>query len=203
MAEVRETTVVGITGIELAESVYKKLTETLPGKIVTFTKSVETEIADDSDWHRNNKGYMGYDSVFVAEVAGKKWLIGLGRACGGYPKDRFSCDIFLYQFNGDERPEQIIPRKTYFVSSVMIVMSDGNISGDKNNKHFEKLVKELEPIFPGFIAKDAEYRDDIRLFNGEPVIKSPALYKIELVDKITEIVLSLMAESTEKFSAVK
>ena len=67
---------------ELLKKTYSILCKRYKPKDITFSERALTEIADDSDWHRTKKGYMGYGAAALFQLDGKSWAIVRGEKCG-------------------------------------------------------------------------------------------------------------------------
>ena len=72
-------------------------TITLPGN------GASPIIANDSDYHRTRLGRMNYKRLDLAEIEGKPWALGLGKAWGDYPAKGYGNDIIaigLFEMDG-------------------------------------------------------------------------------------------------------
>jgi len=83
---------------ELLQNAYLRLCIIHASREVVFQHRAFAEIADDSDWHRTRKGYMGYDKADLLRLDGKVWVIARGEACGSYPAAPYDSEILALRF---------------------------------------------------------------------------------------------------------
>ncbi len=166
-----------------ATGLLKKITEMLQkiynGKIIELSKSVQSEIADDSDPHRTKKGYFKYDSFCLIENNDKRWALGFGETSGHYPKDKFLCGLVLFQLSSSDKSKNGMAKEfstrleeeNYFQSSPpLFMLSSGDIA------IIEKLGVKIEELIEFTAVKSEE---DSGTFNMDltPVVTVQAQYQ--------------------------
>lgn len=192
----------GLSVGDLLKKTYEALKERLQGQEMKLPLPARTEIANDSDWHRTRVGHMEYESVCLIEVAGKKWLIGLGKACGAYPADPFNSDILALPFEGGEFNEGAlaeiccqITQSSYFRHSLVVGVSDGGLGGNTKGSFGLKALDLLREVFSCFIAQELEIDPTVFHLDLRPVVTKPRRYKPELVDRLVDSLVKVLESS--------
>jgi len=200
----------GIDIIELFQKTYDLLVKRHSPSQVVFPSEVYVEIADDSDWHRNRKGYMKYSSVGLFQLNGKNWAVTRGVNGGGYPADAYRGDILVLEFDlkrasKDGRkikktPKTIeeelkgeIENSDYFRNSLIIGMYDGRLASTRSNNRGMRLM-ELLGDSSRFVAHEREIRDDVIHLDLRHVVSSPTLYKLEFVGFLTDSIEKVLID---------
>jgi hypothetical protein len=154
------------------------------------------EIADDSDHHRERRGWMRYDSIDILTMEEQQWVVGYGVKSGSYPGDRFSRDILAIPTqpfkskDSIELAREVLKkmRKThseYFTNSLIVAMSDGSLQCPRDSQRaaqlYEKVGEQLQPEEP--ITEDTRYMLASTL---QPVTISTGKYNPELIPVVVE-----------------
>lgn len=145
---------------ELLQRVCGKLGEEFKGRQIALPQKAMSEIANDSDWHRNREGYVGYESVILAQIDEKYWVFGYGGAYGSYPADPYSSDIIVLSVSVDGKSDEelaqgiceAIERTGYFRDSVICGLSDGRLFFNKNAPFGAKMMEVLKSGFNEYVA---------------------------------------------------
>jgi len=186
---------------ELLENTYEKLGERNDYTEIVLPEIVQSEIADDSDWHRTRTGYIGYDKVRFFNFNDKSWLIGNGKSFGDYPARPFDSDILGLELTVSENLTEVYNEfqnkvGSYFSNSLIQGMADGRLGVSKNTRFAEKMWDLLKPRFNEFVAQMPEYNKEILSINTlTPVNKSPMKYKPGLVDFLAKTIEKVLMES--------
>jgi len=187
---------VGISVLDLFKKVVAKLVLDLRGKKICFPARIEAEIANDSDWHRNRVGYIGYDEAFLVKVQDKQMVIALGEKCGQYPGDQYCCDLVVaFVLAKSKMPKdikssvrEILSSNTYFHSSTMVAMADGRFGVRQGSPYLAQINAAISArILSDYTARDLEVDRDLLTMNLQPVVKAGVLYKEEFVDILADI----------------
>jgi len=189
------TTTTGFSAHDVVDRVFTELQKKLKGRKLSFKNRVQAEIGNDSDWHRTRIGYMGYDSVYLAKMNGKTWILGRGQACGAYPADPYDSDIFVLEVPENRQGktiESMISHQEYFISSAFFATSDGQIAGNKDSDMAQKVLFPLQETWLNYIIEPTKYRDDVIGLDLRPIPSSQASFKPELVDLLTEKIVNLI-----------
>lgn len=184
---------------EVLEKTLKELAEKYPNKQVIFPEVVYTVIADDSDWHRTKRGYMGYKEVKVFGFGRKFWALGLGIACGSYPAKPYKSDIIAIEIVPDESvsaekiAERIQPEGVGFNSSLIIARTDGMLTVERTSifpieqgSVFYKMQERLNRIIPEFTAR--------KIKTSGKCISASQYYKPKLVEELVGVVPKILGE---------
>jgi len=180
----------------LLRGAYEKLSQTHKNKEITFSNSVLTEIADDSDYHRTKKGYMGYESARTFQFNGKIWVVARGEECGSYPAEPYDSDILALEFPLEGRITKAtkkeltkkIRESSYFSNSLICGMADGNLAVSEGGRFGKQMIDLLRPKIQDFIAQKPEYDRSVILAS---TLQYPTtrcmLYKPEFADFLAEL----------------
>ena len=148
---------------------------------------LKTEIANDSDWHRTRVGYMFYPEMAVVGLNGDRFTIGRGEKGGHYPGDIYVGDIIALKVMGEEEGalrkeiEGKIREASYFSSSLIIGMEDGNLGLSQRSVYGEGLKRLFgREEFGTFIMQASERHSEyIRLATLTPAVKRCTTHKPE------------------------
>lgn len=170
-----------ISGSQLLKEILTTLTQNLNGVKLKFEKEINSEIADDSDQHRTKKGYMSYKEFTLFENNSKRWVLAFGTKSGDYPGDNFQSDLIAFSLPNKQNIAQmrkeiatIVPTKSHFKNSFIIVMYDGQLM---MRKALTQLIGEK---MGEFIAKEAKYTENFNM-NGTRCVTSEVSYKKEAI----------------------
>lgn len=177
----------GLSARELLEGVYEALKG--DGREIKLLSKATAEIADDSDWHRDRRGYTGYESATLLKIGDKEWLVAFGTRCGGYPADPYNCDIAIMRFFGDGTSDErtatevydTLKENCYFRKSIIYAMTSGQLMVKSDGYFSQKVLELLKPSIQGFITQDLETNPDCFTMDGRPVITTFIQYKPEFV----------------------
>lgn len=168
-----------ISGSQLLQEILAILTQNLNGIKLKFEKTIDSEIADDSDGHRTRKGYMSYKEFILFEKNGKKWALAVGTKSGDYPGNNFQSDLIAFSIPNEQTIAQtrkeiatIVPAKSYLKNSFIVVIYDGHLL---IRTALNKLIEEK---IVDFVAKGAEYNENFNM-DGTRCVESEASYKKE------------------------
>jgi hypothetical protein len=177
----------GLSAKELLEGVYEVFEN--EGRKIKLPSKATAEIADDSDWHRDRRGYTGYESATLLKIGDKEWLIAFGTKCGGYPADPYNCDIATMQFFGDGKSDELVATEAYdalkenryFRKSIIYAMASGQLMVKSGGCFSNEVIEFLSPRVYGFIAQELETNLDCLTMDGRPVVTTSTQYKPEFV----------------------
>lgn len=146
-----------LSGMEMLEKVYAQLVKRNKAQLVDFQaipkrypddemmEKLHGEarflwflIADDSDHHRDRRGWMRYDLAHIVEKGGQRAVIAHGRKAGSYPGDQYAGDLIVVPTNGFGKEDPVALARTvrddlrrrhlgYFSDSIIVAMSDGSL----------------------------------------------------------------------------
>ena len=172
------------------------------GRMIILDESPWAEIADDSDGHRERKGYMKYSRVFVTRIKGHAWILAFGEAVGGYPADPYGNDITALHlgrervFDTDQEFLKEVSEKLgeseYFSNSLILTMSSGAMSFNKPSSWFNYAMPAIRDIAPQLVAEDPKFdREHLSLSTLSPIVTSSAKYNVAapkmLAEKLVEV----------------
>ncbi len=185
---------------ELLENTYEKLGERNSHSEIILPRKVESEIANDSDWHRIRTGEMGYDKARFFTFNNKSWLIGNGKSCGQYPARPYDSDILALELAVHESPSEVYKQfqkniGSYFKNSLIHGMGDGRLA-TVENRFAEKMMGLLKPKIEDFIAEMSKYNNEILSVDDlQPINISPMKYKPEFADFLAEAIETVLSRS--------
>lgn len=186
---------------DLLKQTYLLLNERHNPEKIVFSKKVLAEIANDSDYHRQRIGYMGYEFAGLFEINGKKWAIARGEACGGYPADPYDSDIMALKFELESSSDEekmnnltkAIKESEYFKNSLIYGTADGNINVSGRGSFGTKIVDLLRPKIKEFIVQKAEYDSQyISVSTLSPVCKKSIKYKHEFANFLADSIETVL-----------
>lgn len=188
---------------ELFQGVCEKIEKEFRGEQIILSNRAMSEIADDSDNHRNRTGYMGYNSVVLVKIGEKNWALGFGVAGGGYPADPYSSDIIALSISPDGKSDEELTQEiyraiettSYFHDSIICGMADGRLFL-KENAHFgKKMMGILQSRIRDYIAQSLEIDPTLLYMDLRPIVKSSMKYKPEFVDFLKDSIIGLLKEA--------
>jgi len=141
---------------------YDLLSATHAPKQIAFDTKVLSEIADDSDYHRTKKGYMGYRTAGIFRFGNKRWAIARGEKCGAYPAEPFDSDLIALEVTvrGSRKIPQTLAAQIqygrYFANTILFAMADGKLFIPEEGR-FTRRMNEVIPKLNRFEAQPAEY----------------------------------------------
>jgi hypothetical protein len=142
------------------------------------------EIGDDSDWHREVKGYTIYESYVVKN----NWVVALGKKGGKYPADRFDRDIVAIQIDPKKNNKELLEQNKYFYHSLIISLASGEI-GTRLDGFFGSQISDLK--IDDFIIQHQVVDRDFYGVDLQPLVVKKIEYDEEIVkylaDKISNI----------------
>ena len=192
---------VALTGRELLTSVYGILKK--DGKEITFPPfTAYAEIGDDSDGHRERKGYTNYESAALINISGKEYLIALGKKFGSYPADPYDCDIFAAPFNGLgksdeemlERAGDALRRNDYFEQSIIVTMATGSLGIRPDGDFGSRIRPIIEREAGAFVAQNLEVDPNHVTLSLQPIVISSMKYKPEFVAFLCDTFRKVLTE---------
>jgi len=160
-----------------------------------FGEIALTEIANDSDWHRSRKGFMGYEEYNILELKNGLWVVSRGYKCGSYPGDEFIGDIIairLMEKNADATEiGYMIRQGSYFQNTVIVGMAGGQI-GTNGNVHGKILERMLPRQLNENILADAVVEQGYIDLNLNPIYKSRVQYKKGFGEVLSKVVIEAL-----------
>ncbi len=178
----------GLTARVVLDRTYDLLGRRHSKNEIVFPRRALAVIGDDSDWHRNRTGYMGYERVRIIELDGKRFILGRGEKCGDYPGNEFGSDMIAIATTPPETLEHIkcmIGEGWDFMNSLVIAMAaigGGQIVFPRNGRG-SMLAELMAPEFPEYCVQLPAYAQGVFLPStmGPPATSS-ARYKPEIVE---------------------
>jgi len=165
---------------------------------------VLAEIADDSDWHRTRTGYMLYRSAKIVDIGGRRWAIARGESSGDYPARPFDSDIVAVSVPPGRKVDarlkaevmEAIRRSSYFRSSLVVAMADGNLVVYGRSVFGQAVKAGLEPVAADLVARGIERNDDcIDPGTMRAVVTSSAAYKPTAPRRLAAVIREALTAS--------
>ena len=172
----------------LAREVMEKTYSLLKGNVpeVALDGAAIAEIGDDSDWHREVKGYTLYESYFIKG----SWIIALGMKTGKYPADRFDRDIVAIKIDPKKTNKELLEQNKYFYYSVIISLASGEI-GTRPDGFFGPQMDDLK--ISDFVIEESKFSNDLYGLNLQPLVIGKTNYDESIVEYLRDKILKVLS----------
>jgi len=177
----------GLSAKKLLKGVYNAFKKN--GRKIKLLSKATVEISNDSDWHRTQIAYTGYESAILLKIGDKEWAVAFGTACGSYSAYLYNCDIVAVQLSSNGKSNKQIAieihdalkQNDYFRNSLIYAMADGRLAVNKNGHLGQKVFDLLGLKIHKFIAQDLKTDSDFFTLDLRPMVKSAVQYKTKFV----------------------